>query len=337
MMTNMSPGILAISLGLELYWGMKDIIALEDYEKNLQGVRQALPAILELFKRYEIHATWATVGFLYYSDIKQLQRNLPQELPSYEDKELSPFKYIHNLSREYDKQLHFCPDLIESIKQCPGQEIATHTFSHYYCLEEGQTQAQFRADLNAAIEIAKKANIETKSLVFPRNQYNPAYLEDLYQCGITSYRGNENNPIYNSELGDGDRLSKRILRLIDAYINLTGQNCYSRPQLNSEYPLNIPSSRFLRPYSAKLKYLDILRLRRITSGLKYAATRGLIYHLWWHPHNFGVNLQENLDFLEKILQSYQKLHTQHQMQSFSMGEITELCTVLPREVEKVYL
>lgn len=336
-MTNISisPGALVISLDLELYWGMRDIISVENYEKNLQGVRQALPAILELFERYKIHATWATVGFLYYSDVKQLQRNLPQALPSYQKEELSPLKYIRNLDQEDNKQLHFCPDLIELIKQCPGQEIGTHTFSHYYCLEKGQTQTQFKADLNAAIKVAKKANVETKSLVFPRNQYNQNYLEELSQCGITSYRGNESSSIYNSEAGDGDLLRKRILRLIDAYINLTGQNCYTWSQLNSEYPLNIPASRFLRPYSAKLKYLDTLRLRRITSGLKYAATRGLVYHLWWHPHNFGVNLPKNLDFLEKILQSYQKLNIQHQMQSLSMGEIAELYTVMPQEVSQV--
>ena len=143
--------------------------------------------------------------------------------------------------------------------------------------------------------------------MFPRNQYNQAYLQTVAECGIECYRGNQNNPIYNERNGDGDRPRQRILRLVDAYLNLTGHNIYSRAQLQSSYPIDIPASHFLRPYSFKLKYLKRLRLRRITSSLQHAADRAEVYHLWWHPHNFGVNLAENLSFLEQILQSYQNL------------------------------
>ena len=326
-MSELHPGTFTISLDLELYWGMLDA-SLDDYRQNLQGVRQAIPAILNLFERYEIHATWATVGFLFYSDLKQLRENLPQQQPNYETVELSPYQYISNLDPEADRELHFCPDLIELIQRSPGQEIATHTFSHYYCLEPGQTESEFRADLMAAIATARKNNVAIKSLVFPRNQYNQAYLETIAQCGIACYRGNERSSIYNSEAGDGDRPRKRLLRFIDSYINLSGQNCYSWSELRSTYPINIPSSRFLRPYSTKLKYLDSLRLKRITSGLKYAASHNSVYHLWWHPHNFGVNLAQNLRFLEKILQAYQQLKAQNKMQSLNMGEIAQLGTDL---------
>ena len=323
-MNNLSQGTLTISLDLELYWGMRDIVSIDDYQLHLAGVRQAIPAILKLFDRYNIHATWATVGFLFCADFQQLQAHLPQQKPSYENSELSPYQYIKNLEKNKFSQLHFCPDLIELISKYTGQEIGTHTFSHYYCLETGQTQAEFKADLMAAIEVGRENNAAIHSLVFPRNQYNQAYLETIADCGITSYRGNETSAIYNDEAGDGDRLPKRMLRLLDAYLNLTGHNCYLWSELRSSYPVNIRASRFLRPYSPKLKPLDGLRLHRITSGLKHAAKRGEIYHLWWHPHNFGVNLDENLSFLEKILQTYQKLNTQGKMQSFNMQEIAEL-------------
>lgn len=324
-MHNLSLGTLVISLDLELYWGMRDVVSLEKYEQHLQGVRQAIPAILKLFTEYKIHATWATVGFLYYANFEQLKKDFPDQLPNYDQPELCPYKYINTLKTESEQKLHFCPDLIELITQYSGQEIGTHTFSHYYCLATGQTQAEFKADLDAAIAIANQTNLTTKSLVFPRNQYNQTYLAAIKECGISSYRGNETHGIYNDVAGDGDRFLKRSLRFIDAYCNLTGQNCYSWSELTTNYLINIPASRFLRPYSAKLKYLDPLRLRRITSGLKYAADHGQIYHLWWHPHNFGTNLSENLNFLEKILQSYQKLHRQNKMQSLNMGEISEIC------------
>ena len=324
-MSNPNRGTLTISLDLELYWGMRDVISIDDYKQQLIGVETAIPAILELFAKYQIHATWATVGFLHYSDREQLQQNLPQIQPSYDKAELDPYPYIATIEPERHARLHFCPEPIGLIAGVAGQEIGTHTFSHYYCLEPGQTEEEFKADLQAAIAVARQNNLDTKSLVFPRNQYNRAYLEAIAECGIDCYRGNETHPIYNDEAGDGDRPLKRMLRLIDAYFNISGHNCYSQASLQQSYPINIPSSRFLRPYSAKLKSLEPLRLRRITSGLKRAAIRGEIYHLWWHPHNFGTNLNENLNFLTRILQYYQQLNERHQMQSLNMGEIADLC------------
>ena len=50
-MNNLSLGTLVISLDLELYWGMRDVISINDYQKHLQGDRQAIPAKLELLKR----------------------------------------------------------------------------------------------------------------------------------------------------------------------------------------------------------------------------------------------------------------------------------------------
>ena len=54
-MNMLSLGTLVISLDLELYWGMRDIISIDDYQKHLVGVRQAIPAILELFKKYKTY------------------------------------------------------------------------------------------------------------------------------------------------------------------------------------------------------------------------------------------------------------------------------------------
>ena len=100
-MNNLSLGTLVISLDLELYWGMRDIISIDNYQKHLQGVRQAISAILELYKRYKIQATWATVGCLYYADIEQLQKNIPAQLPSYDQAQLDPYQYINTLNIIY--------------------------------------------------------------------------------------------------------------------------------------------------------------------------------------------------------------------------------------------
>ena len=319
-------GIFTISLDFELYWGMRDLLSLEDaaFRQRLAGVYQAVPAMLQLFKTYNIQATWAVVGFLHCENSQDLQTKLPTKLPQYQDGDLSPYPDAKDLDPD-TQQYKFCPELIKLIQNTPGQEIGTHTFSHYYCLEAGQTEAEFQADLQAAIDVARQANLTTKSLVFPRNQYNQKYLNALAKLGLTNYRGNEENWLHDWDNGKGNRIERRLLRLADTYLPVTGRNCYSLEQLKAEYPVNIPASRFLKPHSAVLKTFDSLKLKRITLELDYAAQEGLVYHLWWHPHNFGVNLAENLNFLQRVLEHYQQLNKKFGMRSLNMGEVAKCC------------
>lgn len=326
-------GTLVISLDFELYWGVQDVMSLNEYQNHLLGVHDAIPQILELFSEYKINATWATIGFLYFKDFADLQNNFPQQLPNYTNLGFSPYRYISNLVEKDREKLYFAPELIELIKQYPGQEIGTHTFSHYYCLEDGQTETEFEADLNAAIQVAKEAGIGTESLIFPRNQYNQSYLKIIEAAGIKCYRGNETHKIYNSINGDYWDFKKRSQRVLDSYINISGQNCYSIEELAGKFPVNIPASRFLRPYSPKLKFFRSLQIRRITSALSHAAKENLVYHLWWHPHNFGANLQENLKSLRQVLECYAELQDKNKMQSLNMVQLADILNqkVNPKE------
>src|SRR5690606_22407517 len=183
---------------------------------------------------------------------------------------------------------------------------------------------EFREDLLAAIKIAKKNGILIKSIVFPRNQLNAEYLPILTELGIDSYRGNERAWFYNANKGNGYKKVKRGLRLADTYLNLSGHNCYSLQELQSKVPFDIPSSRFLRPFSSKLRFLEQIRLQRILRSMTHAAKNRKVYHLWWHPHNFGANQNENFGFLIKILEHYQFLNTKYGFESLTMQELSNL-------------
>ena len=316
-------GILTISLDFELYWGLRDKRTVQEYEENLKGVKKAIEKMLELFDKYDIHATWATVGFLFAQDIEELKILSPDQKPNYSNTSLNPYKYISG-SDAKESYCHFTPKLIEEISNHKNQEIGTHTFSHYYCLEKGQTKDTFRSDIEAAVEIAKKNSVDLKSLVFPRNQWNDEYLSVLGEYGITSYRGNEKGWLYKATNESGEKLARRALRLLDSYINLTGANSYHLKTINAEKPFNIPSSRFLRPVSKSLFMFENLRKQRIIRSLKRAAKKQEVFHLWWHPHNFGVNTDENIEFLEEILSSFRDMKTQYGMRSLNMSEISDL-------------
>lgn len=319
-----SNGSLVISLDFELYWGVRDKRSLESYRANLLGVRQAVPALLELFEKYGIHATWATVGFLFFESRDELLAGLPSLKPTYANSTLSYSEHINNIgANEQEDPFHYAPSLIKLISATSHQEVATHTLSHYYCLEKGQDLNSFKADLEAALAVAKRYNLETRSLVFPRNQFNQQYLAGCAELGINSYRGNPSSWLYEATDEEGQFWLRRALRLLDSYINLTGHHCHSFKDLELAFPINIPASRFLRPYSRRFRRLEPLRLRRITGGLTEAAKTGSIYHLWWHPHNFGANLQENLVFLRQILDHYLHLKNIYSMKSLNMGELAQ--------------
>ena len=117
---------------------------------------------------------------------------------------------------------------------------------------------------------------------------------------------------------------QRAIRLIDAYLNLSGHNTYDFINCIRNKPFNFPASRFLRSYSKRLAFLDGLRLRRIKKAMDDAAINNKIFHLWWHPHNFGINTIENINFLSKIMEHYNHLKKKYSMSSLNMGELCSL-------------
>jgi peptidoglycan/xylan/chitin deacetylase (PgdA/CDA1 family) len=317
-------GALVISLDFELHWGVRDKMAADgSYRANLEGVWEAVPKILETFREFEVAATWATVGFLFADSKEQMERHSPTLKPNYHDRRLYPYDEGVG-SSEADDPFHYAPSLIERIKLCPRQEVGSHTFSHYYCCEPGQDSASFHQDIKSAISIAREKDIELRSIVFPRNQHNRRYERILRDNGIISYRGNQRNWIYHAgSSAASNRMLKRLGRLTDHYLNLTGHHTTQWNEIaQGSSPLcNIPASFFLRPFSPRFRRFDALRLRRIEQSMRYAATRKEVVHIWWHPHDFGIYTDENVAFLRKVLTCYQELHQAHRMRSLSMTEV----------------
>jgi hypothetical protein len=320
----MDSGHFVISLDFELMWGVRDNRTKEDYGPNILGAKFAINQMLDVFEKNSIKATFAIVGFLFHKDKLNLLESIPNLKPTYFEKKLSPYEDLQNLigNDENDDPYYFGYSLFQKIKSKNIHEIATHTYCHYYCLEGGQTIEQFEEDLKWAISVAKLNDIEIKSIVFPRNQYNIEYLNICKRLGIDSFRGNEKSRIYESCNGEGQTLIGRALRLIDSYVNITGYHCYNLEMMKASSPFNIPSSRFLRPYSDKLAFIDFLKFLRIKNAMTYAAKNNLMYHLWWHPHNFGSNCIENIKFLEKILKHYKFLNEKYKFQSITMEELS---------------
>jgi len=318
----MKNGLFVISLDFELIWGVFDGVNLADSEQYFYNTKSVIPKILSIFKKYEIHCTWAIVGMLFNKNKNEWNINKPKNLPSYKDLSLSAYNFANQNLREDNQELFFAKDLIQLIINSEFQEIATHTYSHYYCQEEGQTPAQFELDLQQAINMASKIGVDIKSLVFPRNQLNEEYLKICWRLGITSVRSNPNSWYWNK--ANSSHLITKLARTGDAYIPL-GNKSYplSDIVITDNVPLKQKASRFYRPMENN-PMLRKLKLKRIKSEMLNAAKNNEIYHLWWHPHNFGNNPKESLNDLEIILSHYVKLNKIYNFQSMTMDEVSSL-------------
>jgi len=325
---NHRTGSFVVSLDFELNWGAWSEVSLERNRRRLLGVWEAIPKLLDLFTEYEIHATWATVGFLFCETREELLSYQPHDLPRYPEGK-NPYEFARHIGKtELEDPFHFAPSLVALIASASHQEIGSHTFSHMFCLEEGATREALAADLRAAAEVALKFRLRPRSLVFPKNQINSDYLSACGPNGLHCYRDARAGWIYTPRDDRRNRIPIRALRLLDAYLPFTDgetSDPYAEATLR---PVALGASRFLRPWSRAAAGLEPLRLRRITRGLDEAAECRTTYHLWWHPHNFGLNLDRNLDFLRRILDHVARLRQQGRMASLNMAELVE--AVAPR-------
>lgn len=308
-----------ISLDFELYWGVHDVMPVDAYKENLVGARQAIPEMLALFEQHGVRATWAIVGFLHFGTRADLLAHLPDVRPEYDVPRLSPYPLLADIAEtEAEAPVHLGRSLVERIRSTPGQEIATHTFSHFYCTEPGPTLDAFSADLRAARAIAGRDSITLRSIVFPRNQVSGPHLDRCAAEGLVAYRGQERSWI--GALPGGESRVKRALRLLDAYANISGQHTVALGALDANGLADVRGTRFLRPYMARLRPFEPLRRRRIMRELTAAARRRHAYHLWWHPHNFGRDREENMSALRQILTHFSTLRDRYGMESRTMAE-----------------
>lgn len=314
---NNRKGTLIISLDFELIWGVFDHVEITNKKEYFDNTLHVIPKILECFVKNDVHATWATVGMLFNDNWDEWETNKPKNKPTYSNTNLDAYVYGTKYKNANLDRFFFAPNIIKDIQQVKGQEIGTHTYSHYYCLATGQNKEQFEDDLDLAIKLATKFNISLTSLVFPKNQYNKEYLDCCANRGILSVRSNPNVWYWNT-LAPQTIITK-MYRTADAYVSL-GSKSYLENSLVLENPLSQPSSRFLRPQH-KLELLNSLRLNRIKNEIIQAARKGEVYHLWWHPHNFGIDPKGAIKSLNSILEVYTYCKDTFGMESKTMEEL----------------
>lgn len=321
-------GVFCISLDFELHWGVFDKQPLETAKVYFDRTRNNILKLLTILEEHQIHVTWATVGALGARNRREIEQALEQINARYENQAYQPDSLskegVLGENEEADPY-HFARSLIEKIANTPGQEMGSHTYSHFYTLEPGSRPESFKKDLENASEALSVDNRPVVSLVFPRNQYSDRHLKIAKEAGITVARSNPSDWFWVTEAQSGESLKKKVIRTLDHYFTIGKDTTYTLDELIQveSQPLMLPASRFLRPPSSIDKLLGKRKVKRILNEMTHAAQEGRVYHLWWHPHNFSVNSQQSFSELEQIIKHFNHLKKLHGFESQTMGEIAE--------------
>ena len=312
---------LVFSLDFELMWGVRDHRSVSDYGDAVLGVRKALPELLRLFDMFGVKATWATVGLLFARNRKEMLDHFPDIRPEYQNTTLSPLNAVRELIGEDEAAdpYHYGRSLVDQVIQSGRHEVATHTYTHYYCLEPGQSIKAFEADLASAIAISSAAGVRPSSIVFPRNQMTAEHVAAAGRLGIVVFRGNPTSFMYHARPEEDNNPLVRGLRLMDACVPITGRMSYLAP-FRVAGCVDSRASRFFRPYTPRLGKFNDWHVRRIVREMEVAAREGETYHLWCHPHNFGRHTERQLERLKTLLQAFQSMQDTYGMSSVTMTE-----------------
>jgi len=317
-------GGMIISLDFEMYWGVQDRLRKnQGYAfSNLVHVPDVVKQLCQLFLEYSTRATWATVGLLNKNSLDEVLQISKHEQPDYKDRRLNPYEDAKSKIKTLPEYIFINRDLINIISATIGQEIASHTFSHFYTLELGQNLEEFKVDCEKFNESFSEFKVHT--IVFPRNQVNLDYLPLLEDYGIVCYRGTQKHWAYETRPRLNENVFIRLFRMLDKYANLGNDYSFSYDEIEKvRGVLNIPQSRFFSPSKSGRPLLNYLRISRIKREMKKAAQQNNFYHLWWHPHNFGSDVKINMDSLRGILEYQIYLDDLYNWPSLNMSDVAK--------------
>lgn len=260
-------GSFLLTFDTELAWGTNND---PRYTEQYRRTRSCIARLLLLLECYEIPATWAIVGQLFFKD-------------SYE---ASLFGV--DVGDHLDPELWYGKDIVDLILSHPRHEIGSHTFSH--TIASTVSRDVFKHDLEQAIEAGRRAGIKISSLVYPCNDV--AHTDVVSNVGIRVYR--DRDDCWYTYLSG---IAKRVAHVIDQYCVPSSRSVTVSRQSNI---VSIPGSYFYVHKSGWAHWLPVsFRVRKIKHGIDRAIARGELFHLWTHPFNIASD-DRLLDGLEEV-------------------------------------
>jgi len=310
-------GIFCLSFDFELAWGSFYNSSIEPLKRKARLTRERVfPQLLELLTRYQISATWATVGHLL---LKSCDGNHGQPHPSppsfpdwycydpKENEETSPEWYGHSLVQQL-------------LSLYPEQDIGLHGFSHCVFNDPSCTTAVAKKEMQNALQAAQDLGLTPISFVFPRD--GQGHFDVLLEAGIKVYRGSNQNWYFRLPAP----LAKP-LHMIHQFLGLAPPTVMP----GIEHGLvKVPGSHLYLSMDGLRRFIPIRsRVRAADQALHQASHWKRIFHLYCHPINLAYEdsrTQSLLKGFEDILARAARLRDSRLLNILNMRQIAQQLT-----------
>jgi peptidoglycan/xylan/chitin deacetylase (PgdA/CDA1 family) len=288
-------GIVVFSTDFEMAWAYRYSRTLSSKAVEV-GVneRKNIPILLNLFDKYHIPVTWATVGHLFLNECKQDDRGVKhQGIPR--PKFFKNRNWIFNSGDWYqydpctdvfNDPAWYASDLIEKILLSEADhEIGCHTFSHLDFTYKNCPKSLADAEIDECVRLADNKSIKLKSMVFPGGTFGN--YESLKEKGFLCYR-----------------------KPMKYHIDL--------PYIDSFGLVAIPGSLGLDkdPYGWTKEF----HLKMIRKFVDKAAKHKLICHFWFHP---SMDLWYLENVMPEVLKMVAEYRDDSNIQVKTMGQLAE--------------
>ena len=304
MTTESNEPIFIISLDTELLWGYAaypshGVISLLKND-GMKG-RGCIDALLSLFEKHNIPATWAVVGHLFLDQCEKEDGVPHKDMPRFKEDwySVDPCTDIQRDPLCYGK------DIVEEIlSNRIEHEIGYHSFSHVVFSECSREVAE--AEIKIGNKLAKEFGIVLKSFVFPENKIG--HVDILKTNKFEIYRG--------ENLGRYDLIQSFLIRKFNG-----GIDKMVAPPAEPEWMdgiWKIPSSMCFCDPQIKFSVLPKAKL-----GLYRAIRSKKVFHIFLHPHNLLMypSLKDDLD---KFLGTVAKKKDEGKLNVMTMGEFARV-------------
>ena len=324
----MSRGALVISLDFEMAWSYRRSPALDPGDLSLlRGTRDVVAKLLDIFNRYGISATWATVGHLMLRPEDCTNGRFVFDWPS------PQYPWFHGnwydgvpAFGEDGSEVFYAPDLVEKIVTSPTyQELGSHTFSHIDVGAKGCSQQTARAEFAMCQQLAKNWGRTLNSVVFPHNF--AGHLSALEETGYQCYRG-RNSEWYWLGLNWSKLAPPKAVRALIQPLRYLDEKWPLCPPLSPMKKVGhlweIPHSMFFPGFHGVSKYISADdRSQRAKLGLKRAAEQGKIFSLWTHPENLLRGTDQLIPAFESVCREAAQLRDAGKLDILPMEQIAQ--------------
>ena len=275
--------------------------------------RENIARILELLEEYQIIATWAVVGHIFYEHCEECEicpvLEWKGKYKSYEE----VYKTKH--------PLWYGADVVDLLlKQKMNHEIAFHGYSHETFNSMSREKAE--VEIQEFIRVASRKGIIAKSVVFPRNKVGHLDLFEKY--GFLCYRGEESPSLFTGNKSIVERIAKNL----DHILGISTPPIYELKDFMGGNMVNLIATQHVFGFSRKADLLldtwgfPNLRVRRITRAVRNAASQKKVVHLWAHPEE--LRTEGAFSKLRYIFESVAEEVAAGRMKSISMIDMAHM-------------